>query len=45
LHSSPGIGTGALWTPVNNAPTATNGINFLSLTPTNNQAFFRLQTP
>ena len=45
LYSSPGLGSSASWTPVAGAPTATNGINFLSLTPTNNQAFFRLQTP
>jgi len=45
LYSSPGLGSGALWTPVAGSPNATNGINFLSLTPTNNQTFFRLQTP
>jgi Glycosyl hydrolases family 43/Concanavalin A-like lectin/glucanases superfamily len=45
LYRSPGLGSGALWTPVAGAPTATNGINFLSLTPTNSQTFFRLQTP
>jgi len=45
LYSSPSLGSGALWTPVAGAATATNGINFLSLSPTNNQTFFRLQTP
>jgi hypothetical protein len=45
LYSSPGLGAGALWSPVAGSPSPTNGINFLSLTPTNNQTFFRLQTP
>jgi hypothetical protein len=45
LYGSPSLGAGALWTPVTGPPTATNGINFLSLTPTNSQTFFRLQTP
>ena len=44
LYSSPGLGAGALWSPVAGSPTPTNGINVLSLTPTNNQTFFRLQT-
>jgi Glycosyl hydrolases family 43/Concanavalin A-like lectin/glucanases superfamily len=45
LYSSPSLGSGALWTPVVGTPTATNGINFLSVTPASNPAFFRLQTP
>jgi hypothetical protein len=45
LYSSPSLGAGALWTPVAGTPMPTNGINFLSLTPANNQSFFRLQTP
>ena len=45
LSSSASLGPDALWTPVAGTPTATNGIDFLSLTPTNNQTFFRLQTP
>jgi hypothetical protein len=45
LYSSPNVGSGALWTPVVGTPLVTNGVTFLSLTPTNNQAFFRLQTP
>ena len=45
LYSSPDLGSGALWSPVAGSPTPTNGINLLSLTPTNNQTFFRLQTP
>ena len=45
LYSSPSPGSGALWVPVAGVPTATNGINFLSLTPTNSSTFFRLQTP
>ena len=45
LYSSPSLGAGALWTPAAGTSTATNGVTFLSLTPTNSQAFFRLQTP
>jgi hypothetical protein len=45
LYSSSSLGSGAWWTPVAGTPAATNGINFLSLTPTNSQTFFRLQTP
>jgi hypothetical protein len=45
LHSTASLGTGAIWTSVVGTPSATNGINFLSLTPANNQMFFRLQTP
>jgi hypothetical protein len=44
LHSTTDLGLGA-WTPVTNAPTATNGINFLALGSTNSQMFFRLQLP
>ena len=42
LHSTTNLG-GALWTAVTNLPVATNGVNFLTLTPSNDQAFFRLQ--
>jgi hypothetical protein len=45
LYGSPGLGSGASWAPVTGSLITTNGINFLSLTPTNNQTFFRLQTP
>jgi hypothetical protein len=45
LYRSSSLGAGARWTPVTGTPTATNGVNLLSLTPTNNQTFFRLQTP
>jgi Glycosyl hydrolases family 43/Concanavalin A-like lectin/glucanases superfamily len=45
LGSVTNLGSGAVWTPVANPPLATNGINFLTLAPTNNQMFFRLQLP
>ena len=45
LYSSSSLGSGAMWTPVTGTSAATNGINFLSFTPTNSQTFFRLQTP
>jgi len=45
LYSSPGLGGNANWTAITNSPVATNGINFLTLTPTNSQMFFRLQLP
>ncbi len=45
LHSAAGLGTGAIWTSVVGTTSATNGINFLPLTPANSQMFFRLQTP
>jgi hypothetical protein len=34
-----------VWSPVTDVPVVTNGVNFLTLTPTNNQRFFRLQLP
>jgi hypothetical protein len=37
--------TGAGWTAITSPPLTVNGINFLTLTPTNNPAFFRLQMP
>ena len=37
--------SGAGWTAIANPPLTVNGINFLTLTPTNNPAFFRLQIP
>jgi hypothetical protein len=40
--ANPGLGA---WTPVTNAPTPTNGIDFLTLGSTNSQMFFRLQLP
>jgi len=45
LYASAGLGGNAVWTPVTNTPVVTNGINFLTLAPTNRQEFFRLQTP
>jgi len=44
LHSATDLKLG-VWTTVTNAPVATNGINFLTLVPTNNQMWFRLQLP
>jgi hypothetical protein len=45
LGSATNLGSGAVWTPVANRPLATNGINFLTLAPTNSRMFFRLQLP
>ncbi len=45
LGSSPNLGFGSAWVPVAGVLLPTNGINFLSLAPTNNQMFFRLQLP
>lgn len=41
LYQSSGQG----WTAVANPPLTVNGVNLLTLTPTNNPAFFRLQIP
>lgn len=35
----------SIWTSVTNQPVTTNGINFLTLSSTNGQSFFRLQMP
>jgi len=45
LYAAGSLGANASWTSVTNAPAATNGINFLTLTPANSQMFFRLQMP
>ena len=45
LYATTGLGAGANWTSITNSPVATNGVNFLTLTPTNGQMFFRLQFP
>ena len=45
LYAANSLGADASWTSVTNMPAATNGINFLTLTPTNGQMFFRLQFP
>jgi hypothetical protein len=39
------LGAGANWTSITNSLVTTNGIKFLTLAPTNNQMFFRLQLP
>ena len=45
LASATSLGSSAVWTPVAGGTTPTNGVNFLTLAPTNNQLFFRLQLP
>jgi hypothetical protein len=45
LYAATTLGAGANWTPITNSPVTTNGINFLTLAPTNSQMFFRLQLP
>ena len=45
LYAATTLGAGASWTSITNSPVATNGINFLTLAPTNSQMFFRLQFP
>ena len=45
LYTANSLGADANWTSVPNVPVATNGINFLTLPPTNHQMFFRLQLP
>jgi len=45
LAGTPALGPGTVWTTVTNSPVQTNGINFLTLTSTNSQMFFRLQVP
>ena len=45
MNSASSLGPRAVWSPVTDAPVVTNGVNFLTLTPTNNQRFFRLQLP
>ena len=45
LYAAGSLGLGSGWISTTNAPVSTNGINFLTLTPTNNQTFFRLQMP
>jgi arabinan endo-1,5-alpha-L-arabinosidase len=45
LYSATTLGANANWTSVTNSPVTTNGVNFLTLMPTNNQMFFRLQFP
>jgi hypothetical protein len=45
LYAASSLGANANWTSVTNLPVMTNGINFLTLTPTNSPTFFRLQLP
>lgn len=45
LYATPSLGANASWASVTNSPAPTNGVNFLTLTPTNGQMFFRLQMP
>jgi hypothetical protein len=44
LKSSDSLNAGAAWTAVGGTPVSTNGVDFLSITPSN-PAFFRLQLP
>jgi hypothetical protein len=45
LYASSTLGPNTGWVPVANTPVTTNGVNILSLSPTNSQNFFRLQFP
>jgi len=45
LYASSVLGPDAGWVPVTNTPVTTNGVNILTLTPTNSENFFRLQFP
>ena len=45
LYAATSLGAGANWTSITNSLVTTNGIKFLTLAPTNNQMFFRLQLP
>lgn len=45
LYAATSPGANANWTPITDSPVTTNGINFLTLTPTNSQTLFRLQFP
>jgi hypothetical protein len=45
LYSATSLLAASNWTAVTNSPVATNGVNFLTLKPTNSPTFFRLQLP
>jgi hypothetical protein len=45
LRGATNLDGSAVWTPVAGSLLTTNGINFLTLAPTNNQMLFRLQLP
>jgi len=45
LYASTSLGASANWTPVTDLPVSTNGINFMTISATNNVMLFRLQLP
>jgi Concanavalin A-like lectin/glucanases superfamily len=45
LYAANSLGANANWTSITDPPVTTNGINFLTITPTNSQTLFRLQFP
>jgi hypothetical protein len=45
LYAAASLDSDAVWSPASGSLLTTNGVNFLTLTPTNTQAFFRLQVP
>jgi hypothetical protein len=45
LRGATNLDASAVWMPVAGSLLTANGINFLTLAPTNNQMFFRLQLP
>jgi len=45
LYAAAALGPNGGWVPITDAPVATNGVNLLTLPPTNGQNFFRLQFP
>jgi Glycosyl hydrolases family 43/Concanavalin A-like lectin/glucanases superfamily len=45
LYAASSVNANSNWTSITDPPVITNGINFLTLTTTNSQMFFRLQLP
>ncbi len=45
LHSANSLAADALWSPVTDVPLTTNGVRILTITPTNDASWFRLQLP
>jgi Glycosyl hydrolases family 43/Concanavalin A-like lectin/glucanases superfamily len=45
LYAASSLDANANWTSINDPPVITNGINFLTLMPTNSPTLFRLQFP
>jgi hypothetical protein len=45
LQTSPVLGPAATWTSVSQTPAVQNNVNLLTLTPSTNQAFYRLLSP